>query len=177
MHTYIFIIAQSLGSLVFLILISLHLPKNICVTIASLSWERRVVVERKVWVKRTSTTGFPQISRNGRETRMPLYSSSYIYISEKVYEYEVPQWRYSRTLLCTGKSQSGVDWPNGKLASNERPGKRKECYDVCFTTAKGKHYRIKLAQNVWEKLDVNAHYLIRRNIFGKITKVARTNKI
>lgn len=168
MSPFFLFILMSSGLLLLFTLLTLLLfpvPKKIHATVSALSWERSIVIEHGVWVS------------SPRRTKLHTYynyAGSY-WMNRPVDEDEVLRWRwrYRRTLSSSGESQMNVSWPDSTLASHERYGKRKEQYHASFTTVDGKHFRVKLKKGIWEKLDTNAYYLLKRTVFSRITRIDR----
>jgi hypothetical protein len=186
--------------LLILALVFLLIRRTAAATIAGFSWQRKVLLEHCIWVEESSTSGYPEGSRN-QHSEMETYQSYEVVrteirtttdangntstVSQPVYEnvtrwrtkymYEIQRWRKSREELAEGNDHTPY-WPSYTLdnSTQERVEKTKETYRVFFRTTSGQTYQHKPPESDWSALDEKATYKLRVTLYGGVTEYVPT---
>lgn len=73
--------------------------------------------------------------------------------------YALPQWRPLRMMQAQGEAPTAPRWPQTALSElppdqlgAERPGKRREFYEIRLQASKGQHWTCRLPQRQWQDL-------------------------
>lgn len=171
--------------------------RTVVATVAGFSWERRIFLEQRAWVEESSLSGFPEGSRNQRRTRESYQSYEFMRSEARTttdatgkttttmqpvygwvtrwrtkYLYEIQRWVESRQLDASEENRQPY-WPAYDLdkSVSERVRDRQEQYLVHYRSARGKQFQRKLPEDAWSQVDEKETYVLKTNVFGRITQV------
>ena len=111
-------------------------------------------------------------NRSREETyQQPVYRDQPVY-RQRV-RYEIEKWQPDREARAEGRDHAAV-WPDPRLGSRERAGKREETYEVFFRTAEGKPITYKApSEAVWRSFEAGRSYKGKVYGNGKVAEVER----
>jgi len=109
-------------------------------------------------------------NRSREETyQLPVYRDQPVY-RQRV-RYEIEKWMPDREARAEGRDHAAV-WPDPRLGSRERAGKREETYEVLFQTAEGKPITYKTpSEAVWRGFEMGRSYKGKVSRGGKVVEV------
>lgn len=99
----------------------------------------------------------------------PVYREDPVY-AVKV-RYEIDKWLPAREEKAAGEERS-PGWPGKRLAANERPGARKESYEVRFRDEEGKSCVYKTADEAeWRRFEPGGSYRAEVRSGGEVERI------
>jgi hypothetical protein len=109
-------------------------------------------------------------TRSRQETyQEPVYRDQPVYRNRV--RYEVDKWMPDREARAEGRDRAAA-WPDPRLGSKEREGKRTELYEVFFRTAKGENATWKApSEAVWSRFEEGRTYTGKVYGDGRVAEV------
>lgn len=109
-------------------------------------------------------------TRSRQETyQEPVYRDQPVYRNR--IRYEIQKWMPDREARAEGQDRSPA-WPDPRLGSQEREGKREELYEVLFRTAKGENATWKApSEQAWSGLEEGRTYKGKVYGDGRVAEV------
>jgi hypothetical protein len=99
----------------------------------------------------------------------PVYRADPVY-AVKI-RYEIDKWLPAREEKAAGQDRS-PGWPGARLADNERPGARKEAYEVRFRDEDGEAFVYRTPQEAeWRRFEPGGTYRAEVKPGGEVTRI------
>ena len=98
----------------------------------------------------------------------PVYRQDPIFATK--YYYEIEKWVQKRKVEKSGNDHT-ITWGDTNLASNEREGSRSTICYVYGWFKKGKEKKIKVSEEMWNKMDKGRRFRVKTNSTGNIIEV------
>jgi hypothetical protein len=139
--------------------------QGVVVQVQRKPWSRDIEIERQVDV--TSSGWCAQLPEGARVVDRRRLNAPDSGQDAEHCRYATPEWRAVYSLHAAGAGPVPAPyWPAIAHASDERPGRRHERYEVELADARGRSWTCKLDQARWTRLPTDATLRLKVDRFG-----------